>query len=679
MVHPDRKDFARSYFAEGARFIETLFPGQAEQQQDVDALCEWLTQSLTSNQYRTCMDCYNSAISNTPPTPVEWSHFVRNQNRFVTLIVPPSVKTPLGEILRNSQSVRTLEAGTRGEACTHQEPTIIEKTACELTGPGFGVLHFNFAQAWEKNGKKIRLEDGLVSVPSNLTVHFQKLDGSYFAGEVIGALFRSSGKRSGSSYNSGHYVSLVILPDRTSKLFGNGGRVRFFSVCETAGIFGQGFLPIKCETSSKATHDWTKGAKFLVRILFTKHGIIPVDQKISTILEEPIPEAEPEPEPIPESGLQSFPVVEVPPNTLPADSPRCRRRGHSDKRLCPEGCLILTLNCCVCLADSTRGHFCSNFHFVCSSCFQKHVINENNAGTKNQIRCVLFPQNLAGCSFKVGWEEATCQRVIFADGRLGCPETYKMFAPPPVESSESEAEEGEDDEKLFANFLRILRNECPRCGQIWSTPENGDCAAVTCGKKTCGINFCGYCNGSQHNHRTEVTREDAHRHVKECPFNPKPGLYHPPVTVEQKTDFSLLEAINFLSKLTELCDWLKKLPCDKAIGLVERWRTTPTASRENAHYCLDRTLNMLKEIQLLESFDSSETWTIALLRCRQEFFEQVQSQQAAVYAQSNLNRVIDQHVIEFYVSFSGTSSSSSTCSKSSPPWSSSTSSRGLLD
>lgn len=664
MVHPDRKDFARSYFAEGASFIEILFPGQQEQQQDVDILCEWLTQSLTSNQFRTCIDCHNSAISNTPPIPVKWSHFERNQNGFVTLIVPPSVTTPLGDILRNSQSVRTLEEGTRGEQCTHQEPTFIEKTACELKSAGFGVLHLNFQQAWEKNGKKIRFEEGLVSVPPNLTVHFQKLDGTLFAGEIIGVLYRSSAKR-GDSYSAGHYVSLVVLPDRTSKLFGNGGHVRFFSMPETVGIFGQGFLPVKCETSSTAEHDSQKGAKFLVRMLFTKHGIIPVDPRISDILEEAIPEAEPEDE----SGLQSFPVVEAPPNSLPADSPRCRRRCHSDKRPCPEGCLILTLNCCVCSADSMEGHFCSNLHFVCSVCFEAHVKIENSAGTKNQIRCVLFPPNLAGCSFKVGFDEATNQRIIFPDGRLGCPVRYKKFAL--SEESESEAEE-DADEDLFTIFLRILRNECPRCGQIWSTPENGDCAAVTCGKAGCGINFCGYCDGLQHNHTAEFTREQAHGHVKECPFNPKPGIYHPPVTLDQKTDYSLFEAIKFQAKLTELCNWLKTLPCDDAVVLVERWRTTATASRENAHYLLEPTLEKLKEIQLLQDFDPSEARTRALLQCRQEFIGLVQSQQTAVYAQSNLNRVIDQHVIEFYLSFSGTSSS--TCSKSSPPWSSSTSS-----
>ena len=667
MVHPDRKDFARSYFAEGASFIEKLFPGQAEQQQDVDTLCEWLSQSLTSNQFRTCMDCYNSAISNTPSTPVKWSHFERNQNGFFPLIVPPNVTTTLGDILRNSQTLRTLEAGTRGEPCTHQEPTIIEKTACELNGAGFGVLHLNFAQAWEKTGKKIRFEEGLVSVPSNLTVHFQKLDGTLFAGEIIGALYRSSAKRTDSRYDSGHYVSLVVLPDRSSKLFGNGGRVRFFSKPETVDIFEQGFLPIKCETSSKAEHDSKKGEKFLVRILFTKHGTIPVDQKISDILEEPIPEAEPEPED--ESGLQSFPVVEAPSNRLPADSLRCRRRGHSDKRLCPEGCLILTLNCCVCFAESKEGHFCSALHFVCPECFEKHLKNEYNPINNHQIRCVLFPPNLAGCTFKVGFDEAISQRVIFSDGRLGSPESFKKYAVPL--DSESKAEEGEN-ENLFVMFLRILHNACPRCGQIWSTPESGDCAAVTCAKVGCGINFCGYCNGSQHDHAAEFTRDDAHRHVKECPFNPKPGLYHPPVTVDQKTDNSIFEAVNFLSKVMELCDWLKTLSSDVAIELVERWRTTPTASREIAHYCLDPTLDMLKEIQILEMYDCGDARTLALLQCRQRCFNMIQTQQSAVYLHSNLNRVIDQHVIEFYLSVSGTSSS--TCSKSSPPWSSSTSS-----
>lgn len=660
MLHPSREDFKDLYFQEGYNFIATLFPGK-EQQQDADAACAYIVQSLKSNQFRVCRLCFNDAVSNDPPARVRWSHSAETQSDGATLIVPPTSTVPLQEIIDKSTRVQMLEARL-DTPCQHPEPVICEKTAFELdVSGGVGVLYLNFLTEHDaESGKKVKLEEGKVSLVHPFTVSLQKINGAYFEVRVIGVLYRSSSR----GHDNGHYITVVLFPDNSSRLLGNGLRIRDFSPKETAAILKQGFLPTKCETSLTAdpTRLRPKDNKFLVRAIFTNSGPIQVDQTILDILEEPIPD-EPEPESKSEPQIESDPV-EALPNSLAPDSLECRRRGHSKKRKCNGGCLIFPLYCLVCMDNKKDGSFCCNLHFVCSDCYKNHIRAEKNALNNFQIRCVGFNN---GCTYVVDEDTAKTKNIIYYDGRLGSPETFKMFT---IVESESEPEEL-ISEDLFVIFSQKVQPKCPRCKQVWSTPEDGDCAAVTCGKIGCGINFCGYCSGAEHN-TTEVSREQAHNHVKHCPFNFRQGVYHPPVSTDGKTDFGIFEAVHFQSTILELCAWLKTLQSEVAVDLVVKYGDTPTANRGRAHYCLDSTLNMLKVIQIDEAYSRREEWTTALLKCREDFMQQVLSRQAAIYDNANQQRVCDEHVIVFYLSYLGTSSS--TCSKSSPRWSSSTSS-----
>ena len=655
MLHPTREDLKRLYFQEGSNFIATLFPGK-EQQQDADAACAYIVQSLKTNQFRVCRFCFNAAANSDPPAPVRWSFDAETRSDGATLIVPPTSTALLQDIIDKSQREQFLQARL-DTPCQHLDPAIIEKTAFELDGPGgVGVFVLNFLTEHDaESGKKVKLEEGKVSLVHPFTVSLKKINGAFFEVRVIGVLYRSSSR----SHDNGHYITVVLLPDNTSRLFGNGLRIRDFTLKQTADILKQGFLPTKCETSSTAdpTRLSPKGNKFLVRAIFTNSGPIPVDQTISDILQEPIPD-EPEPESKSEPQIESVPG-ETLPNSLAPDSTECRRRCHSVRRLCPGGCFILTLLCSVCGDNGKDGSYCTNRHFTCSDCFAKHMKAQHNELNGHQIKCPLFPTALGGCDSKVSYEDAI-MRVIHSDGRLGHPSLYAKFA---IGRSESDSDpepsnsidpEGTDDplsdplSDHFETFLRLLMNKCPRCGQAWSTPENGECAAVTCAKTTCCINFCGYCSGEKHDHAKEVTQLEAHTHVKNCPFNCNKGLFHPPTTEDGKTDFALFEAICFQAKAVALCEWLLTLDYTDAIELVDRYSTTATASRAAVHYCLLPTLERIKEIQILDEYKNRAAWIGALRKSFEDFEQQVLSQQVVV-REARLMRVIDQLVN--YISF----------------------------
>ena len=485
---------------------------------------------------------------------------------------------------------------------------------------------------------RLKCEEGKVSITS-LSVRFPKINDSNILGSIFALCLRSS--KNGNS-KSGHYVPLVLCPDGTSKLFGGGGFSRLFGKNETDAILRQGFLPTICETSQEANCSNPKGHKFFFRLLFTQHGVVQVDTNISDILAEPIPDpgsdAVCELEGVQKPGSESMALFD---SGIAPDSMACRLRGHSRKRLCPKGCLTLVLKCLVCNDYSKDGHFCPSLHFVCASCFLQHFKNEYCAKNDFAIRCVLFAKDLGSCEHKASLEEALSLRVIYPDGKLGSREMYSKFL---TEVSDTESEI--DADSPFEVFLQKLRSHCPRCGQIWTTPEDGDCAAVTCGRSGCGISFCGYCSGSEHNHKDEFTLEKAHMHVKGCMYNFKQGVYHPPITVGSKTDFSLFEALVFQSKVFDLCDWLLTLECNDAIALIEKYRETPSANRDKVHVLLEPMLTLIGEIQVPGVYSSREEWMPLLLRARETFMQELLSQQAVVYATIQ-NAVIEQNVTVF--------------------------------
>ena len=623
MLKPERKDFRLAYFEEGKRFIESVFPDEASQQQDVDALCGRFFEVLTGNQYRVCGLCSESATSSSPPAPVPWSKSEATESKFVTLIVPPVQTTRLQDIISFSAVLQDLDENTKpvGVECKHEAPTIFEKTGYGLShDSGIGTIILNTALQFDKySQKRLKCEEGKVSITS-LSVRFPKINDSNILGSIFALCLRSS--KNGSS-KSGHYVPLVLCPDGSSKLFGSGGFFRLFCKIDTDAILKQGFLPTKCETSLEADCSNSKGPKFSFRLLFTQHGVVQVDKNILEILAEPIPDPGSDAA-CEKSDSESMALFD---SSIAPDSKDCRLRGHSGKRLCPKGCLNLVLKCLVCDELSKEGHFCPNLHFVCASCFKQHVTIEHCAKNNHEIRCVLFRTDLGGCEHKVSFQEAISLGVIYPDGKVGSPEVYSKFATV-VSDTDSEI----DADSPFDVLLQKLRSHCPRCGQIWTTPEDGDCAAVTCGRKDCGISFCGYCSGSEHNYKEEFSLAEAHIHVKGCLYNFKQGVYHPPITVESKTDFGLFEALGFQSKVLGLCEWLLTLEYDLAIDLIDKYRVTPSANRDKAHELLEPMLTLLGEIQIPGVFSSREEWISRLLRAREAFMQELLSQQAVVYA-----------------------------------------------
>ena len=157
---------------------------------------------------------------------------------------------------------------------------------------------------------------------------------------------------------------------------------------------------------------------------------------------------------------------------------------------------------------------CPDGHHVCIEDFTKHIIVSMKDGTLPSNKCVshkcnkMYGNQLRNYATCLGNDPDVLVQLLSLVGSTSA--ALVKVTPPEVDS---------ELKTLIRSFITDqMTMYCPHCSAAFYDFEG--CFVIHCASSSCRKLFCGWCL------ETSTNSKELHEHLKNCPFNVKPGHYY---------------------------------------------------------------------------------------------------------------------------------------------------------
>ena len=157
---------------------------------------------------------------------------------------------------------------------------------------------------------------------------------------------------------------------------------------------------------------------------------------------------------------------------------------------------------------------CPDGHHICIEDFKKHITIAMNEGNLPSNKCVshkcakMYDNQLRNYITCVGNDPDVLVQLL---SLVGSTSSATVKATPPEVDSDLRT-------KIRSFITDQMTLYCPHCGTAFYDFEG--CFVIQCASSSCRKLFCGWCL------ETSTNSKESHEHVKNCPFNVRPGHYH---------------------------------------------------------------------------------------------------------------------------------------------------------